>query len=194
MASTTYRHLSMAELEAGLAELSLSPRDHGKLEMIVCRPAIGERLVVERGELDRVNGLIRDNWKTRGSKNTEDGSAHPEMQVVLMNSRIIQLIAQDRSRWPMAGDQLFVDLDLSVDNLQPGDRLAIGSAVLEITSYPHNGCAKFTERFGQDAIRWVNSPEGKAARRRGIYARVVQAGTIAAGDTITKIPGTSEAR
>jgi MOSC domain-containing protein YiiM len=104
-----------------------------------------------------------------------------------MNSRVIQLIAQDRSRWPLAGDQVFVDFDISHDNLQPGQRLAIGTAVLEITELPHNGCDKFTERFGHDAIRFVNSPEGRQLRRRGIYARVVQRGTICAGDKISKI-------
>src|SRR5215831_9115692 len=162
MDSTTYRHLTMTGLEAGLAELGQSPRNNGKVEMIVSRPAIGERIVMERAELDLVEGLMGDNWRVRGSTRTQDGSAHPEMQVVLMNSRVIQAIAGDRSRWPLAGDQLFVDLDLGVENLQPGDRLAIGSAILQITTIPHNGCAKFTERFGHDAIRWVNSDEGKA--------------------------------
>jgi hypothetical protein len=114
-------------------------------------------------------------------------SAHPEAQITLMNSRVIQLLSGGRESWPLAGDQLFVDLDLSIDNLPAGQRLSIGSAVLEITAMPHTGCDKFTARFGHDAIRFVNSREGRAARRRGIYARVVQAGTIRAGDTISKI-------
>jgi len=177
----------MAELDAGLAGLGPSPQDDGKLQMIVCRPSVGERRALEQAELDPVNGLIGDNWLARGSKSTEDGRAHPDAQIAIMNSRIIGLLAQDRAYWPLAGDQLFIDLDLSIDNLRPGQRIAIGTAVLEITDVPHTGCAKFTERFGHDAIRFVNSEEGRQARRRGMYGRVVQPGIIRVGDTISKI-------
>lgn len=180
-------HFTTTELQAELAELGDSPRDNGTLEMIVCRTAEGERLVLERADLDPIEGLIGDNWQARGSKRTEDGSAHPDMQITMMNSRVIQALAKDRDRWPLAGDQLFIDLDLSVDNLEPGQRIAIGTAVLEITDIPHTGCEKFTGRYGHDAIRFVNSPEGRHFRRRGIYARVVQAGTIRVGDKVSKI-------
>lgn len=178
---------SLTDLEAGLAELEASPQDHGILEMIVIRPAVDERVVLAEAALDPTEGLVGDTWNVRKSSRTADGSPHPEMQITLMNSRIIGLIEPDRARWPLAGDQLFVDLDLSTDNLPVGQRLAIGTAVLEITAMPHTGCAKFTERFGSEAIRFVNGVEGRAARRRGIYARVVQPGTIRAGDRITKI-------
>jgi hypothetical protein len=180
-------HLTMTDLEAGIVEAGISPRDHGTLEMIVARPGTDLRVVLDQGELHVEDGLVGDDWKMRGSKSTPDGSAHPEAQITLMNSRVIELLSGGRESWPLAGDQLFVDLDLSVDNLPAGQRIAIGSAVLEITAMPHTGCDKFTARFGHDAIRFVNSKEGRAARRRGIYARVVQAGTIRAGDTITKI-------
>jgi hypothetical protein len=180
-------HLTTAELQAELAELGESPRDNGTLDMIVCRPAEGERLVLERANLDPAEGLVGDNWQVRGSKRTEDGSAHPDMQIAMMNSRVIQAVAKDRDRWPLAGDQLFIDLDVSVENLQPGQRIAIGTALLEITDVPHLGCDKFTARFGHDAIRFVNSPEGRHLRRRGIYARVVQAGTVCMGDKVSKI-------
>lgn len=180
-------HLTMTELEAGLMELGESPRDGGTLEMIVSRPAEGERVVMERGEMDVVQGLIGDNWQARGSRHTEDGSARPEAQITLMNSRVVQTVAGDRDRWALAGDQLYVDLDLSEDNLPAGQRIAIGTAILEITALPHTGCDKFTARYGHDAIRFVNSKEGRAQRRRGIYAKVVQAGTISAGDTISKL-------
>lgn len=185
--STMNTQWTAVELQAELEQLGASPRDNGTLAMIVCRPAEGERLVLERANLDPREGLIGDNWRTRGSKRTEDGSAHPDMQIAMMNSRVIQAVAKDRDRWPLAGDQLFIDLDVSVENLQPGQRIAIGTAVLEITDVPHTGCDKFTARFGHDAIRFVNSPEGRQLRRRGIYARVVQAGTISVGDRISKI-------
>ncbi len=184
---TEIKHLSTAELEAGLDEIRRSPKDHGRVEMIVRRPQEGEREILQEGELDLVVGLVGDNWKTRGSKSTADGSAHLEMQLNLMNRRAIDLVAQTRDRWHWAGDQLFVDLDLSEENLPPGSRLALGSAIIEVTPIPHNGCAKFVARFGADAMKFVNSPVGKSLHLRGINAKVVQPGTIRAGDTIKKL-------
>jgi hypothetical protein len=182
-----YRHLTMTELESGLEALGASPQDKGTLEMIVCRPNVDERRALEQAELSLAEGMVGDNWRARGSKSTEDGSANPEAQITLMNSRAIQVFAGERSQWPLAGDQLFVDLDLSIDNLPPGQRIAIGTAILEISVTPHTGCAKFTERFGSDAIRLVNSPEGKQQRRRGVNARIIQPGTIHVGDVVSKI-------
>ncbi len=187
MYQQTYKHLSMAELQAGLAELSASPQDNGTLQMIVCRPNKGERLVMQRAELHLTAGLVGDNWQARGSQTTEDGRAHPEMQIAIMNSRIIHLIAQDQSRWPLAGDQLFIDLDLSDENLPPGQQISIGTAILEVTAIPHNGCAKFAERFGADAARFVNSAEGRQFHQRGINTQIVQHGSICVGDTVSKL-------
>jgi hypothetical protein len=181
------KHLTLAELEKGLSEIRKSPKDDGVLEMIVARPDVDEREILETGELDLELGLVGDNWKTRGSSRTNDGFGHPEMQLNIMNSRTINLIAQTKDRWQLAGDQLFVDLDLSDENLSPGSRLKIGSAIIEITAIPHNGCKKFTERFGVDAIKFVNSETGKQLHLRGLNAKVVKAGTIKSGDTVKKL-------
>jgi hypothetical protein len=183
------KHLTMDELKARMAELGQSYQNNGVLEMIVCRPAVDERRVLELGELDLVDGLVGDTWQVRGSRHTEDGRAHPEMQVALMNSRVIQAVAQDRDRWPLAGDQLFVDFDLSHDKLPAGTQLLMGTAVLEITSRLHAGCKKFTERFGHGAIRWVNSPDGRQQRLRGVYARVIHPGQIHVGDIVYRNMG-----
>ena len=181
------RHLTTEELEAGLKDIALSPKDNGRIEMIVRRPADEQREVLTEAKLDLTEGLVGDNWKTRGSKRTPDGCAHPEMQINIMNARVIALLAQDKDRWQLAGDQLFIDMDLSAENLPAGTRLSLGSAILEITAMPHTGCKKFAERFGQDAIRFVNSPTGKELHLRGINAKVIQAGTIQVGDTVIKI-------
>jgi hypothetical protein len=181
------KHLTMAELEAGLAEIRRSPKDEGVLEMIVRRPRIDEREVLQEGELDLIQGLVGDNWKTRGSSLTPDGSAHPDTQLNVMNSRAIALMAQNKVRWPLAGDQLFIDLDLSAENLPPGTRLAVGSSVIEVTAQPHTGCKKFVARFGLEAMKFVNSPVGKQLRLRGINAKVVQPGLVRVGDIVKKI-------
>ena len=182
------KHLTMAELEAGLDTIRQSPRTEGVLRHIVRRPQDDQREVLTLGQLDLEEGLVGDNWRSRGSKNTADGSAHPEMQLNVMNSRTIELIAQDPVRWALAGDQLYVDFDLSEENVPAGTQLALGTAVIEVTSVPHNGCKKFVGRFGLEAMKFVNSPLGKQLHLRGINARVVQAGTIQVGDVVRKIP------
>jgi len=184
---TFARHLTLDELEAGLPGLLTSPRDRGTVELIVRRPAIGAREVLAIGELDLADGLVGDTWKLRGSSRSADGGPHPEMQINVMNSRVVDFIAQDRDRWALAGDQLFVDLDLSAENLPPGTRLSMGTAVIEVTPQPHTGCAKFVERFGVDAMKFVNSPRGRQLSLRGINARVVRPGRIHVGDVINKL-------
>jgi hypothetical protein len=186
-ASMSVFHLNLAELEAGLEEIRRSPRDGGLLELIVRRPRTEQREVPQQATLDAVQGLVGDNWLARGSSSTADGSAHPEMQLNLMNSRVIALVAREKPRWQLAGDQLFVDLDLSEENLPPGTRLAIGTAVIEVTAVPHTGCKKFKARFGLDALKFVNSAVGKQLHLRGINAKVVQAGVVQTGDAVRKV-------
>ena len=183
---TAVRQVTTLELEAGLEHIRQSPKDGGTLELIVRRPAADRREVLAEGQLALDEGLIGDNWRTRGSTRTADGTAHPDMQLNLINARAIALISPDAARRPLAGDQLHVDLDLSAANLPPGTRLAIGSAVLEVTAQPHTGCQKFRARFGSDALQFVNSPVGKALHLRGINAKVVQPGTIRVGDAVSK--------
>jgi len=180
---TTISHLTTAELEAGLDAIRQSPADNGTLEMLIRRPQIGEREELEEGEVDLVEGLVGDNWKTRYGNRP----ANPDAQITITNARAIQHISQDKERWPLAGDQLYVDFDLSETNVPAGTKLSIGSAILEVTAEPHNGCNKFVERFGMDAMIFVNSDVGKELHLRGINCKVIQAGTISVGDSITKV-------
>lgn len=174
------KHLSRAELEAGLDTIRQSPSDGGRIELIVRRPRLDEREIVNEGQLDTVRGLVGDYWHSRDPE-------HPEYQITVMNAGLIALVAQESERWALAGDQLYVDMDLSIDNLPPGTRLEAGTAILEVTPPPHTGCEKFMARFGRDAVLFVNSPEGKKLRLRGMNARVVQSGVVRAGDSLNKI-------
>lgn len=185
MLNVTY--LSMAELEAGMEYLGQSPRDQGVVKMIVRRPAVDEREVLTECELSTTEGLVGDTWKHRGSKKTPDGSANFDAQITIMNARSIALMAQDEQHWPLAGDQFYVEFDLSDDNIPPGTQLAIGSAIVEVSAVPHTGCNKFSARFGVEALKFVNSPEGKRLHLRGINTRVIQAGTIRVGDAVRKL-------
>lgn len=181
-------HLTTAQLEAGLDGIRRAPTDAGELKLIARRPKVNERELLEEARLDLVDGLAGDTWRFRASSRSADRkSPHPDMQLNVMNARVAALVAQDPARWALAGDQLYVDLDLSRANMPPGTRLGIGTAVIEVTSQPHIGCGKFVERFGLDAMKFMNSPVGRELSLRGINARVVQAGTIRRGDIARKL-------
>ena len=181
------KHLTMQELEAALDHLRQTPKDDGVVELIVRRPQVDEREVIDEAELDPAGGLIGDNWIVRGSSRTPDGSPHPEMQINIMNARVTALVAQEKERWPLAGDQLYIDLDLSKENLPAGSRIEVGSAVLEVSAYPHLGCKKFVSRFGIDAMKFVNSEVGKQLCLRGINAKVIQGGVVKVGSKAGKV-------
>ena len=180
-------HRSTDELTAGLAEILRSPAAQGTVELIVRRPAEDEREVLDEGTLDLDEGLVGDMWRRRGSSRGPGGFANPDAQLTLMNARAAALVAGGRERWPLAGDQLYVDLDLSFDNLPAGTQLAVGDAIVEVTAAPHTGCSKFSARFGTDALKFVNKPPGRELRLRGINTRVVRPGTVRVGDTISKL-------
>jgi hypothetical protein len=180
------RHLTTAELELGLPQIRRSPADGGAIELIVRRPEPGQRELLQEAELDIDKGLLGDGWHVRPNRRSPDGGPHPDMQLTLVNSRATALIAQSPERWALAGDQLYVDLDLSEDNLPAGTRLTLGSAVVEVTGQPHTGCAAYRDRFGADAMRFVNSAEGRRLHLRGINARVVASGSVRRRDLVHK--------
>lgn len=184
-------HLSPEAMLTGLPEILRSPKDGGTVELIVRRPKVDAREILEQATLDPEWGVVGDDWRTLAYRRDESGDLPPDTQLTLMSSRAIDLLAGRalpgfRERWALAGDQLFVDLDLSRENLPTGTRLAIGEAVIEITATPHNGCKKFARRYGAEAVKFVNSPDGKANRLRGVYARVVQGGIVRQGDRLKK--------
>jgi len=182
-----HEHLTEAALEASLNWIRGSPSSKGRLMLIVRRPGVDEREVLIEAVLDCEEGLVGDTWRSRRSSSTADGSASPERQLTLMSWRVATLVARDEERVPLAGDQLYVDFDLSIDNAPPGTMLRIGTSTVELTEPPHTGCAKFVQRFGQDAMRFVNSPVGRRLRLRGANARVVTPGSIRVEDLVEKL-------
>jgi MOSC domain-containing protein YiiM len=179
-------YIGAEDLQAGLPEILAAPATEGTVELVVRRPSEGEREILDEGVLDVDEGLVGDDWRDRNDRRGRPSD--PATQLTLMNARVIGLLAgDDRDRWALAGDQLYVDYDLRPENLPPGTRLLVGTALLEVTGVPHTGCAKFTERFGSEAIRFVNGKPGRALRLRGMYARVVEGGIVRPGDAITKL-------
>jgi len=181
-------HADLATLEAGLTEVLQSPREAGRVELIVVRTEVEARKVVDQATLDADEGVVGDNWRARGNSHTPDGEADPEAQVTVMNARFATLVAGSPDRRPIAGDQLYIDLDLSRENLPPGTLLEVGDAVLEVSSKPHTGCAKFLARFGKEALAFANSDRGRALSLRGINTKVVRSGVVRTGDTVRKVP------
>jgi MOSC domain-containing protein YiiM len=179
-------HLATDHLQAGLDHVRQSPKDEGSVELIARRPAENEREVVEEARIDSIDGLVGDSWNVRISKRTGKGP-EPDKQLTLMNARAAALVAGSADHGGLAGDQLYVDFDLSGDNIPPGTRLQLGTAVIEVSAAPHTGCVKFSARFGKDALRFVNSPVGRELNLRGINATVIEPGTVRTGDAIRRL-------
>jgi hypothetical protein len=179
-------HRSLADLRAGFDKIGSAPLETGTVRLIVRRPGEDRRESVDEGLLDVDEGLVGDTWRARGNRHTPDGAADPQAQLTLVNARAATVIAGEPERWALAGDQLYVDLDLSVANLPPGTRLRIGEAEIEISAKTHTGCAKFSARFGPEALRFVSTPEGRALRLRGVNAHVITGGPARVGDLIAR--------
>lgn len=177
-------HRTTAELDSLMDGILAAPKDAGPIEMIVRRPAENQREVVDTGELTAAEGLVGDDWRNRVDAGDDP---YVESQLTLMNARVADAVAVTRDRWPLAGDQVYVDMDISKENLPPGTRLSIGDAVVEISEQPHTGCAKFAGRFGKEALRWANIGEGRDRRFRGVYAFVIEDGAFKLGDKVTKL-------
>jgi len=180
-------YVSREEMELQVDKILQSPKNDGVLKMIVRRPEVDLRTVLEKGELSISEGLTGDSWRNRVMKKNPNKLPDRKTQLTLMNARVIEVVARDEDNWPLAGDQLFVDMELSEEKLPPGSRLSIGLSEIEITAVPHTGCGKFKKRFGSDALKFVNSEIGKKHRFRGIYAKVIKAGEINKGDIIRKL-------
>jgi hypothetical protein len=186
-ADPTTEHRTFDELLTSFATMTPSPSDGGAVELIVRRPADNQREVIESGELDPEHGLVGDKWRAEALQYANGNDLETDVQLTLMNARVVDLIAGERERWPLAGDQIYVDLDLGADNLPPGTRLSVGTATVEVSAEPHTGCGTFSERFGSDALRFINAGERRHLRLRGINARVVNAGVVRVGDSVRKI-------
>lgn len=181
-----HSHQTFSALETGLDHIRSAPADQGTLEMIIIRPSANQRVTPERCSFSAKGGAEGDHWALGCWKSLPDGSPDPTVQVAIMSSRCLSLLAP-RSDWPLAGDNLIVDLDLSIHNLQPGHKLQIGTVVLEITSVPHTGCAKFKDRFGEDGLKFISNKTGKELRLRGIYAKIITDGELRLGDHVVKL-------
>jgi len=169
---------ALEELERLWRAMPPAPRDRGSVRAICVRKGNGIHQTPPRVTLSERRGVEGDRW-------ADSVDRDPEAQVTLMAARVAELVASERTPFYGAGDNFYVDLDLAEDALPPGTRLRIGTAVLEVSSKPHTGCKKFRERFGVEALRWVNHKMNRALRLRGINCRVVTAGEVSVGDEVT---------
>lgn len=173
------RHLSTAELEAAFRALPPAPKEAGRLTHIVRRPTKEAREVLQHARLSLADGLPGDGWSQKPAPD-------PAAQLTVMQIGVAEMLANGQSL-ALFGDNLFVDLDLAVENLPIGSRLRVGGAVVEVTPLPHDGCHKFNARFGTDALRFVNAKPTRHRNLRGIYWRILEAGDIEIGSAVRVI-------
>jgi len=159
------------EFETGWAAVEPGPLGRGTVRGICIRVEEGVHETPERAEVTVEDGLVGDRWA--------HGGRDADAQITLMNVRVAELIGGPLD---LAGDNFQVELDLSEDALPVGTRLRIGSALLEVSPAPHTGCKKFRERFGLDALKWVN--DNREQRLRGMNCRVLESGTVTVGDAV----------
>lgn len=180
-------HRTREELASALPYVAASPKDGGSVALIVVRPDHGRRETPDRVRISAQDGVEGDHWSKGCWLETDDGAPHPDVQINLMCTRAAEVIAGDPALWPAAGNNFFVDIDLSPDNLPAGTRLALGTAEIEITDQPNKGCQVFIDHYGRDACIFVNTGPGWSLRMRGLYARVVQNGDVRLDDRIRKV-------
>jgi len=170
------------EINSNLSFILSSPKDVGKIESIIVRRRKNERELRKEVFLSPEKGVEGDRWY-----DLSKGKPDPRRQLTIINSRLIKLLAQSVERMQLAGDNLIIDLDISDANLPVGQRLTIGKVMVEITDVPHTGCSRFAERYGNDAVEFINAPERSSLRLRGVYAKFLNSGLIHVGDIIKKI-------
>jgi hypothetical protein len=179
-------HKTATELETGMASVMDAPANEGQVRLVVRRPGKGEREILSEGEFDLERGLVGDDWINRPGLKSDVPS--PFAQVTVMNARYAELIAGDSpGQWALAGDQLYVDFDISKTNLPPGAQLRVGEIVLEIQPEPHTGCVQFSGRFGSDALRATNDERGRQLRLRGVNATIIEPGLVRPGDIVARL-------
>ena len=181
------RHRSAVELEAALPQIREAPAGTGTIQLIVRRPAENAREVLDEARINDAEGIEGDTWNQRGTSLSADGGPHPNKQITIMNSRAAEAVIGPIERWPLAGDQIYADLDIGHEALPADTQLSIGTAVVEVAVEPHTGCAKFAARFGREALRFVNTGEGSNLRLRGVNCRVIQPGKVRVGDSVTRL-------
>jgi MOSC domain-containing protein YiiM len=169
------RHPTLSELEAARTSWPASARTRGTVELIVVRPERHERKCPSHAELTPEHGLVGDHWG--------QGKRNMSAQITLMDARVAAALGS-REDWPLFGDNFILDFDLAIDRLPEGSIVALGEARLEVTSEPHLGCKKFSARFGDHAMHWVNDKTLRPLRLRGINTRIVAAGRVRVGDVV----------
>ena len=181
------RDRSAEALEAALRNIREAPASSGTIQLIVRRPGEDAREVLSEARINADEGIEGDTWNQRGTSLSADGGPHPNKQITIMNARAAEAIIGPIERWLLAGDQIYADLDIGHEALPAGTQLSVGDAVLEVAVEPHTGCAKYAARFGREALRFVNTGEGRDLRLRGVNCRVVQPGTVRVGDSVSHI-------